>query len=227
MSAPTTARELARGELTRRILEAAARQLAEVGVGALSVRSVARELGMVPSAVYRYFPSRDALLTAVILDAYGDLADAAERAAEEAAGRPANERLTAITGAVRRWALDSPHRWALLFGTPVPGYHAPEATVAPYARIGAALASPLLELAPRSGAGEDDALGAAVAPVTEALSPGAPAQAVAGALAAWATVVGLISLELFGHFSNAVLDPDVLFAHAVTELARSAARTPS
>ena len=81
-SAPATARARARAELTNEIKATARRHLAEVGAPALSLRAVARELGMASSAVYRYFASRDELLTALIVDAF----DAVGAAAEEAAG---------------------------------------------------------------------------------------------------------------------------------------------
>ena len=77
-SAPRTARALARAELTRAILDRASVQLAEVGPAALSVRQIARDLEMASSAVYRYFPSRDALLTALLIQAFDDLGQAVE-----------------------------------------------------------------------------------------------------------------------------------------------------
>src|ERR1700743_118342 len=83
-----TARERARVELTREIKEEARRQLAEAGAGGLSLRAVARELGMVSSALYRYSPSRDELLTALIIDAYDAIGAAAERAMAATPGAP-------------------------------------------------------------------------------------------------------------------------------------------
>src|SRR4029079_15259425 len=91
---PTTARERVRAELTTEITDAARRQLAEVGAAALSLRAVAREVGMVSSAVYRYFPSRDELLTRLIIDGYDDLGAAAEAADDPTA--PPLERWTAV-----------------------------------------------------------------------------------------------------------------------------------
>ena len=134
-SASRTARERARAELTREIKQEARRQLAAHGAQGLSLRAVARELGMVSSALYRYFPSRDELLTALIIDAYDALGDAAEAAD---AGRPAADirgRWAATCHAVRNWALAHPHEYALIYGSPVPGYQAPQATVVPAARI--------------------------------------------------------------------------------------------
>ncbi len=118
-SASRTARERARAELTREIKEAARRQLAAQGAQGLSLRAVARELGMVSSALYRYFPSRDELLTALIIDAYDALGSAAEAAS---AGLPAAEvrgRWRAVCGAMRDWALAHPHEYALIYGSPV------------------------------------------------------------------------------------------------------------
>ncbi len=88
-NAPRTARQRARAELTREIKEGARRQLAATGADGISLRAVARELGMVSSAVYRYFPSRDDLLTALIIDAYDAVGEAAEQAiADQSPMRP-------------------------------------------------------------------------------------------------------------------------------------------
>ena len=173
-NAGQTARERARAELTREIKEEARRQLTEVGPNALSLRAVARELGMVSSALYRYFPSRDDLLTALIIDAYDAIGSAAEAAIAEAstvgapeagapeagapeAGAPeagtalARTRWTAACRAIRGWALAHPHEYALIYGSPVPGYRAPEATIGPASRVPLAFVSVLADAA-ESGA---------------------------------------------------------------------------
>ena len=130
-NASQTARQRARAELTREIKEAARRQLAETGAPQLSLRAVARELGLVSSALYRYFPSRDDLLTALIIDAYDSLGEAAEAAA--AANGTAGPRggWRAVCHAVRDWARANPHEYTLIYGSPVPGYQAPRDTVGP------------------------------------------------------------------------------------------------
>ena len=151
-SAPRTARERVREEMTAEILTVAGAHVARDGAAALSLRSIARDLGMAPSALYRYFDGRDALLSALILDAYEALAAEAERAADnaETAARTRSgdvaeaERWLAVPRALRHWALEHPHQWGLIFGTPVPGYEAPEATVEPYARMAAALVRPIV-----------------------------------------------------------------------------------
>src|ERR1700685_3961407 len=109
-SAPRTARERVREEMTAEILAVAGAHVARDGAAAISLRSIARDLGMAPSAIYRYFDGRDALLSALILSAYGALADEAERAADEAErGTDQEGRWLAVPRAMRLWALEHPH----------------------------------------------------------------------------------------------------------------------
>src|SRR5215472_3533002 len=180
-----TARERARAELSREIKEEARRQLAASGAGGLSLRAVAKELGMVSSALYRYYPSRDDLLTVLIIDAYDALGAAAEGAiavAQAADGRPvpARDRWTAACHAVRDWALANPHEYALIYGSPVPGYRAPEATIGPAARVPLAFVGLLGEALARGELGRPGTAAGAL-PVTGAL--GAQAGALSAALA--------------------------------------------
>ena len=240
--APRTARERVREEMTAEILAVARQHVAKDGAPGLSLRSIARDLGMAPSALYRYFGGRDALLTALILAAYGSLATEAERAAEAAEPAAAErnvsdaERFVAVPRAMRRWALAHPHEWALIFGTPVPGYEAPEDTIEPYARVAAALLRPLGEahaagrLRGRDGDGDGDGdsgegrpvsavLRDAVAPVADELLPGVPVGTVVRAVGAWTTVVGTISLEVFGHWRNTILHPEQFFDATVRDAA--------
>ena len=218
--------------MTAEILDMARQHVARDGAPGLSLRSIARDLGMAPSALYRYFGGRDALLTALILAAYASLATEAEWAAEAAAaarnGSDA-ERFVAVPRAMRRWALAHPHEWALIFGTPVPGYEAPEDTVEPYARVAAALLRPLGEAqaAGRLGGRDDEgdgrpvsvALRDAVAPVADELLPGVAVGIVVRAVGAWTAVVGAISLEVFGHWRNTILDPEQFFDATVRDAA--------
>jgi AcrR family transcriptional regulator len=236
MSAPRTARERVREEMAAEILTAARERVAREGAAALSLRSVARDLEMAPSALYRYFDGRDALLSALILQAYESLAAEAERAEGQAAaavtpppdassGRD-TERFLAVPRAIRRWALAHPHEWGLIFGTPVPGYDAPEDTVEPYARIAAAMVRPVVEAEAAGRLGADlhgravsDELRDAVAPVTEGLFPDLPTVNVVLAIQAWTTLVGIISLEVFGHWRNTILEPEEFFEATIRDLA--------
>jgi len=227
-SASRTARERARAELTREIKQEARRQLAAHGAQGLSLRAVARELGMVSSALYRYFPSRDELLTALIIDAYDALGDAAEAAD---AGRPAADirgRWAATCHAVRNWALAHPHEYALIYGSPVPGYQAPQATVVPAARIARVAgglvadawrearvagggAAPLTPLPPE--------LAEQAAVVADAIAPGVPGAVIARLLIAWTQLFGMISFELFGQLVGSADPADAFFGYAVEQMA--------
>src|SRR6476620_2108040 len=219
----TSARERVRAELTAEITDAARRQLAEVGAAALSLRAVARDVGMVSSAVYRYFPSRDDLLTRLIIDGYDDLGAAAEAADVPAA--PPIERWLAVCRAVRAWALAHPHEYALLYGSPVPGYQAPKDTVPAASRVGVVLGRILGEAAHAGllpdGSGERDP-GLVSDDAVAVLGGDHPALDDAvrmRGLLAWSALFGTISFELFGHFVGSVEDGDRYFIRVMTDLA--------
>jgi AcrR family transcriptional regulator len=135
MTAVQTVRDRVRAEVTREIKAEARRQLADEGPQRLSLRAVARQLGMVSSALYRYFRSRDELLTALIIDAYNALGESAERAVAGVPRADIRGRWRACCHAVRDWALAHPHEYALIYGSPVPGYRAPQETIGPASRV--------------------------------------------------------------------------------------------
>src|SRR6201984_1538172 len=116
-------RRESRERIEAQIIELGRRQLVEHGAAGLSLRAIARDLGMVSSAVYRYVSSRDELLTLLLVDAYSDLADAVDRA-RETVGDQWGDDVIAIARAARRWAVGHPAGWVLLYGTPVSGYRA-------------------------------------------------------------------------------------------------------
>ena len=220
----TSVRERVRSELTAEITATARRQLAEVGAAGLSLRAVAREVGMVSSAVYRYFPSRDDLLTRLIIDGYDDLGATAE-AADDPASAPV-ERWLAVCRAVRGWAREHPHEYALLYGSPVPGYRAPEDTVPAASRVGVVLGG-ILGDAARSGAlppaaGERDPglVSEEAVAVLGGEHPALDETVRVRALMAWSALFGTISFELFGHFVGSVEDGDRYFDRAMRDLAR-------
>jgi AcrR family transcriptional regulator len=130
-----TRRERVRAETTTEIKDVALQQMAEQGAASLSLRSIAREMGMSAPALYRYFPNRDALVTALIVDAYNSLADALQTANDGQESGDYNGRFHAVTHAYREWALSHRAEYALIYGTPIPGYEAPrDETVMPAAR---------------------------------------------------------------------------------------------
>jgi AcrR family transcriptional regulator len=226
MSAARTARERARAELVGEIKQVARRQLAEHGAAALSVRAVSRELGMVSSAIYRYFPSRDQLLTALIIDAYDAAGAAAEAAAAKRRRGDFTGRWLATARAVRRWALAHPREYALIYGSPIPGYVAPEETIGPASRVGVVLVGVLTdaleagELQPPSPAARiPRALGKDVDRLREDLMPGVPDELVLRAIFAWTHLYGTLSFELFGHYHNVIDARDAAFDHTMLTLA--------
>jgi AcrR family transcriptional regulator len=227
VNASRTARERVRAELTREITETARRQLATEGAAALSLRAVAREMGMVSSAVYRYFPSRDDLLTALIIDGYNAIGAAAERADGACRRDDYPGRWLAACRAVRDWALAHPHEYSLVYGSPVPGYQAPEQTIGPASRVAAVLGK-IISDAQASGVLDPPALCPAppdsfapdAARLRESVLPEVPDEVAARALATWASVFGLVSFELFGQFENVVTDRGAYFDHAVGCLGR-------
>ena len=203
-------RERARAEITAEIVRAGRDQLATDGAAALSLRAVARELGMVSSAVYRYVASRDELLTMLIIEAYDALGGAVEDAAAPARGRPPAERFVAAGRAVRTWALANPHEYALLYGSPVPGYEAPQDTIGPASRSTLALVGIVAD-AHRAGVlrrplpiAITGSLRADLAGIREATGNDLPDDVLVAMVAGWTQLFGLVSFELFGQTKNVV-----------------------
>jgi AcrR family transcriptional regulator len=210
-----------RAEMLGEIKRVARRQLAADGAN-LSLRSVARELGMVSSGLYRYFASRDDLLTALILDAYNDLGATAEQA-DAAVPDRADGRARWMTAAraIHGWARANPAEYALLYGTPVPGYKAPPETTAAaqrppllLARIAAAAgpaAHPAVELTP--------ALRTEISRIREVISPELDEAAMVRGLIAWTLLFGALSFELFGRFDQTILEREAWFDVQMTAMA--------
>lgn len=219
---PTTARDRARVALTAEITELAREQLATVGAAGLSLRAIARELGMASSALYRYFPSRDDLLTRLIIEGYDALGAAAE-AADDPAAAPA-DRWLAVCRSVRAWARAHPAEYALLYGSPVPGYEAPPDTVPAATRVGAVLGRVLGDAAragllPEAGGASPGTITPAVAEVLGGHHPALDDRVRARGLVVWSALFGAVSFELFGHFTGSVADADAFFDDAVRDLA--------
>lgn len=212
----------------KEILTTARAHLVDSGASGLSLRAVARDLGMVSSGIYRYFKSRDDLLTALIIDGYNALGRAVEDADAECSVRhDYPTRWIMVCTAVRDWALENPHEYALLYGSPVPGYRAPHDTIEPALRDTVVYGSIVRE------AHEADAIvipNVAVKPprivaadakaVRDMVMQGVPADVITRALTAWTALFGWVSFELFGQFDNVISERDEFFDHTVTGLSR-------
>ena len=220
MTASRTARERARAELTREIKESARRQLAEFGAPGLSLRAVSRELGMVSSALYRYFPSRDHLLTALIIDAYNAIGEAAE-AGDDPEAEPL-ARWCGIWDATRAWARRHPHEYALIYGSPVPGYQAPQDTIDPAARVARALLRVAEATALRpafDGPPVPDELEAEARQLAEELQTKLRPEDVARLLMAWTQLFGAISFEVYGQYVGSADPADHFFSYSARQMA--------
>lgn len=223
----SSARERARAEITAEIVAEARHQLGEHGAAGLSLRAVARELGMVSSAVYRYFASRDELLTALIIDSYDALGEVAEAAAAASARRSPRNRWVEVAAAVRSWAVSHPNEYSLLYGTPVPGYQAPDETSTSGTRVSLALLGVVRDAAAAGKLRPPRPIDVPrlVAEDLERLRdridfPVADDVAVA-TLLAWTQLFGLLSFELFSQTRGVVTDHEAFFVTAATAMAEA------
>ncbi|OBF93172.1 transcriptional regulator [Mycolicibacterium flavescens] len=205
-----------RQRIEEQIIELGRRHLVTDGAAGLSLRAIARDLGMVSSAMYRYVSSRDELLTLLLVDAYSELADHVDHARGE--GTPWREQFRAMAHAARRWAVEEPASWALLYGTPVPGYQAPrERTVGPGTRVVAALfdvvgAGIAAGDIPSSKTVVDEPLSSDFEALRDEFDFGGDDGAIAKSFLAWAALVGAISLEVFGQYGpDTLTDPAAVF----------------
>ena len=196
-----------RAEMTEEIKAVARRHLASDGAN-LSLRAVARDMGMASSAVYRYFASRDDLLTALIIEAYDSVGEAAERAAAAAASAGFADQLVAVGHAVREWALAEPHQWALIYGSPVPGYQAPQDTIGPATRVILQIAAIIRDAFAAGRVGPQPEISGRYAEelraVADQFGPGIPPRLIGAGMAAFVQLCGAVSAELFGQLNNSV-----------------------
>jgi AcrR family transcriptional regulator len=204
------------------IVDAGRRQLAEVGPADLSLRAVAREMGVVSSAVYRYVTSRDELLTLLIVGASDDLGARTEAAVAASRRRAPVARWIDAARTVRSWAHEHPHEYALLYGTPVPGYEAPAEQTSP-AGIRVSLA--LLSIVRDADVGAVDgppiprALAKDLDVLKRTIDLDVPDAVLVRAIAAWTQLFGLVTFELFNQTRGMVTDDEALFVAAVTAMA--------
>jgi AcrR family transcriptional regulator len=232
--APQTRRARLRAETTAEIKRVALDLLADSGPTAISLRAIAREMGMTPNAIYSYFPTRDDLVTALIDDLYSAWVDALEAADDAQAPDDPAARLLAWAETYRSWALANPSGFRLIGGDPIPGYRVPIGGAAPDAerrfclRLNGIVAAAWPQAAARQSddtdgwSDLDDDLVATVRP----RYPDLPPSAVALALRIWARMHGLVSLEIYGHLGTKTHEPGKLYRAEMRDLARSLGLTP-
>lgn len=224
-----TPRERARAQTIADIVRLGREHLAVHGAAALSLRAVARDLGVVSSAVYRYVQSRDELLTLLLIDAYNELGDAVDAAVDALPEDDFTGRFHALGHAVRAWALREPACYALLFGSPVPGYQAPgERTTVPGTRVvfrlvrnfDAAHRAGALAAPPGPAVVVPPALAADLAAIRAELGLEVPDELVARGVLVWTSLFGAVSFEVFGQYgADTFAAREELFAHQLGVLA--------
>jgi len=206
-------RERLRAEATREIMSIAMRQLATDGAGAISLRGIAREMGMTARAIYSYYATRDDLITALTSEINASLADTLERARDSAPAADPGARLVAWGRAMREWALANPEGFRLIYGDPIPGYQPPADGPAEQAarrvcgglnRLVAAICPAPSK--PADGVEWSDFPPSYVAKVRAEAPELSPAVA-ALALRVWGRIHGLVALEIYGHLGSVSKDP--------------------
>ncbi|WP_406464165.1 TetR/AcrR family transcriptional regulator [Streptomyces sp. NBC_01622] len=206
-----TPRERYRDQVRTEIKDHAREQIATAGASALSLNAIAKRMGMSGPALYRYFASRDDLITELVRDAYRSLADTFRTAAETGADLPG------LAHTLRAWALADPQRYFLVYGTPVPGYHAPDDITG----IASEIMTPLLDACAAAGLSDGPATPFETQLADHRFWAGdhpAPPEALHLALTFWTRLHGVLSLELAGHFTGMGFDPAELFASELAEL---------
>ncbi|MDE1671927.1 TetR/AcrR family transcriptional regulator [Nocardia gipuzkoensis] len=206
----TSPRERYRVQMRAEIKQCARRQIATAGASALSLNAIAKQVGMSGPALYRYFASRDELLTELIRDAYRSLADALRAARDSGAD------LTGLADALRTWALADPHRYFLIYGTPVPGYHAPDDTTEISNEIMTMLIAAASALPSQPPATPFDAHLEHHRRWAE--DRAVPTTTLHRAVSFWTRLHGVLSLELAGHFTGMEFDPALLFSDELNTL---------
>lgn len=207
-------------QLQDAIKETAWRQIAETGAAALSLRSIARELGITAPAIYNYFADRDTLVTALIVDAYTSLGESQIEAIAVLPEADSKARFKALGLAYREWAITYPQRYQLIFGTPIPNYVAPDDITFPAAANAIVPLATTIQALYSSGQLHTEQL----APMTPALksmleawqeTEPADLEVLHLTIVVWSRVHGLVMLEIGKHTPPVIADMGELFRREI------------
>ncbi|MFF9345280.1 MULTISPECIES: TetR/AcrR family transcriptional regulator [unclassified Streptomyces] len=232
MGATLGRRERLRAETAREIKTIARKQLAEQGAAAISLRAIAREMGMTAGAIYSYFGTRDALITELISDVYSAFTDRQQAALAALPADAVAERILVFGEQYRNWAVSRPEEFQLVYGAPVPGYQPSEGGgVADAERRACAFFGELVAAAwsDATRSGQDFAwsdFGEEFAAAFRAEHPGLPPAAAGVALRVWGRMHGLVSLEVYGHLTPQSANPEALYRAELVDLIAWLGLTP-
>lgn len=203
------------------IKQTARRLLVDGGPAAMSLRAIARAMGMTAPAIYRYFASLDALVVALTADLQDELRRSVEAARDRVPDDRPLDRLGEMARGFRNWARQHPTEFALMFGSPVPGVTDFDRLAGPVydtgARLGAAFLDAFGALYRRhpfpapSAAVLDERFATRLGPYAEILGDRFPLPVVYVFLAGWTRLYGLVATEVFGQLHWAVTDAEPLF----------------
>jgi AcrR family transcriptional regulator len=216
-------REEARKEIAEEIKTVARQQMSEHGTAGLSLRAIARELNITAPAIYNYYPSLDDLISALIADAFTDLALSMENARQNVASSALILKIEAMLFAYRQWAIEYPVDFQLIYGNPIPGYEAPFELTGPLARrpflglfelYGQALKSGEMTM-PEEYAEIPQSIAAYLETWRVTTGIEIPDMLVCLLMSGWARIHGLVMLELFHHLQPVIGDPEALYAYEV------------
>jgi AcrR family transcriptional regulator len=216
-------REEARKEIAEEIKTVARQQMSEYGTAGLSLRAIARELNITAPAIYNYYPSLDDLISALIADAFTDLAVSMENAWQNVASCALILKIEAMLFAYRQWAIEYPVDFQLIYGNPIPGYEAPFELTGPLARrpflglfelYGQALKSGEMTM-PEEYAEIPGSIAAYLETWRVTTGIEIPDMLVCLMMSGWARIHGLVMLELFHHLQPVIGDPEALYAYEV------------
>lgn len=221
---PRPKRIIQDAELDQAIEKAAWLQIQQQGAAALTLRGIARQLGIAAPSIYHYYPSRDALVTALIRQAFSSLAESQRQASLAASADDYPAQLAALALAYRQWAVSLPQRYQLIFGTPIPGYVAPEAVTLPAAASAFIPLTETLQAAFAAGRLRLERL----APLTPSLASmlqewqqfqqGAHSEVLYLALIFWSRIHGLMMFEVNDQYPSFITDPGEVYAREVNNI---------
>jgi AcrR family transcriptional regulator len=226
-------RDRVRAATTAEIKQTARRILVAEGPDAVSLRAIAREMGMTAPALYRYFGSHEELVKHVIADIFTELASGirgAIAAADAGSGGDMTAKVLAACWEFRRWSLSHPREFGLIFGTPLPGLHVEqdEITAEGGGRFGNTFFTLMIELYRKQPfpVPPDNKIDPGLAEQLERyreglgeLAAGLPIGLLLVFLRCWVRLYGIVSLEVFGHLGFALDDAEPMFELMLAEMA--------